>query len=106
MILQEKQGQRAANEARAADDDRTLAGGIDALAPEQLEHAERRGRNEGGVALRGAAGIVRIETIDIFMWWDLLERCISIEAVRQRHLDEDAVDRRVVGQALDPFVEV
>src|SRR2546421_9597994 len=80
-----------------------LAGGIDALAPEQLEDAQRRGRDEGRVPLRQPSGVVRMETVDIFMWRDLLQRLVGIEAVGQRDLDQDAVDRRggsQVGKAL------
>src|SRR5260370_35664805 len=40
------------------------------------------------------------------MWRDLLERVIRIEAVWQRHLDEDAIDGGIAGEGLDPFVQV
>ncbi len=106
MVLEEEQRERTPDEAGAANDDGALTGGIDALTAEEFEHTEGRGRNEGWVPLREAAGIVRMETVDIFMWWDLLERLIRIEAVGQRHLEEDAVDGWVVGQGLDPFAQV
>src|ERR1700737_2121608 len=106
MVLKEEQCQRTPDEAGAPNNDGTLARGIDALPPKQLEHAQRRGRNKGWVPLRQAAGIVRMQAVDIFMWWDSLERFIGIEAIGQRHLDEDAVDRWVGGKGLDPFVQV
>src|SRR5438132_2728377 len=106
MVLKEEKGQRAADQPGAADNDRALAGRVDAFPPEQLEHAEGRGRNEGWVALGEAAGVVGVETVDIFMWWDLLERLIGIEAIGERHLDEDAIDRGIGGQGLDPLVQL
>src|SRR6202171_6417791 len=106
LVWKEKQCERTPDQAGPPDNDGTLARGIDALPQKQLEHAERRSRNEGWVPLRQAAGIVRMQSVDIFMWWDSLERFIGIEAVGQRHLDEDAVDRWVGGKGLDPFVEV
>src|SRR5207302_7292786 len=106
MVLKKKEGQGSPDKPRPAHNDGALAGWIDALAPEQLQDAEWRGRNEGRVALGEAAGVVRVEAVDIFMWWDLLERLFGIEVVREWHLDEDDVDRGVVGQGPDPFVQV
>src|SRR5205823_5322491 len=62
MVLKEEEGQRAPDQAGASNDNGALACGIDALAPEQLEDAQRRGRNEGWVALGQPAGIVGVET--------------------------------------------
>src|SRR2546429_307967 len=76
------------------------------LAPEQLEDAEGRGWNEGWVTLGEAAGVVGMETVDIFMWWDLLEGPVRVEAIGERHLDEDAIDRGIGGQGLDPLVQL
>src|ERR1700681_930338 len=106
MGLQQQEGQRAPYEPGAADNDGALAGGIDALAAEQLEHPQGRRGNEGWISLGEAAGIVRMQTVDIFMWRDLLECLIRIEAVRQRHLDEDAVDRGIVCQGQDALVQI
>src|SRR5438876_551119 len=81
VVLQQQQRQWTTDQPRAADDGGALAGGIDPLSAQQLENAERSGWDEGGVALRQAAGIVGMETVDIFMWRDLLECGISIETV-------------------------
>src|SRR5439155_11154800 len=93
MVLKEQERQRAPDQAGASHDDGALAGGIDSFAPEQLQDAEGRGWNEGWVALGQAAGVVGVETVDIFTWWYPLERLMGVEAIRERHLDEDAVDR-------------
>src|SRR2546423_12247107 len=83
-----------------------LSGRIDALAPQQLEDAQWRRRNEGWIPLRQAASIVWMEPVDIFMWRDLLQRLVGIEAVGQRDLDQDAVDRGVGGQVGDALVQL
>src|SRR5207245_120703 len=105
MILQEKQRYRAAHEAGASDDDGALAGRIDVLTTQQFEHAKWRCRNEGGVALGQPAGVVGVEPVYIFMWRDLFERLIRIETLRQRHLEQDAVDSRIVRQLRDSLVQ-
>src|SRR5438552_3356370 len=106
MVLQQEQRQRPADQAAAADDDGMLSGGIDALAPEQLEDSQRRRRDEGRVPLRQPSGVVRMETVDIFMWRDLLQRLVGIEAFGQRDLDQDAVDRRISSQVGDALVQL
>src|SRR5439155_14131394 len=92
--------------AAAADRDRIVAGGFDALAPEQLEDTQRRRRDEGRIPLRQPSGVVRMETVDIFMLRDLLQHLVGIEAVGQRDLDQDAVDRRVSSQVGDALVQL
>ena len=47
-----------------------------------------------------------METVDIFMWRDLLQRLVGIEAVGQRDLDQDAVDRRVSSQVGNALVQL
>src|SRR6266480_7842523 len=106
VILEQQERQRAPDQAGAADDHRALAGRVDMFAPEQLEDAKGRGWNEGWIALGEPAGVVGVETVDILMWWDLLERLIGIEAGGKRHLDEDAIDRGVVGEGPDPVIQV
>src|SRR5438874_4674599 len=83
-----------------------LSGGIDALAPEQLEDAQRRRRDEGRVALRQPPGVVGMETVDIFMWRDLLEGLVGIEPLRQGHLDQDSVNGGVSGQVGDARLQL
>src|SRR5438094_9779377 len=83
-----------------------LSGGIDALAPEQLEDAEWRRRDEGRVALRQAPGVVGMEPVDIFMWRDLLEGLVGIETIRQGHLDQDSVDGGISRQLSDARLQL
>src|SRR5205823_703417 len=97
---------RPAHQAAAADDDRMLTGGINALAAKQLEDAQRRRRDECRVALRQAPGVVGVESVDIFMWRDLLEGLVGIEPLRQGHLDQDSVNGGISRQVSDARLQL
>src|SRR4029077_8448781 len=87
VVLEQQQRDRPADEARAADHDGALAGGVDVLAAQKLENAEWRGRDESGVSLGQSARVVRVKPVDIFMWWDLFECLVRIETIRQWQLE-------------------
>ena len=77
--------------------DRAHARRVDVDLAQQAHAALRRARHEHRPALREVAEARRGEAVDVLRRIERADHRVAVEVLRQRHLDEDAVD---VGSAL------
>ena len=94
LLVQQQLRHRLADDVGAADDDGALAREIAEAVLQQHEAAERRARHQALAAGREPPGIDDMEAVDILGRIDGVEDRLGIDLLRQRQLDEDAVDRR------------
>ena len=99
--LQQQVRHRLPDDVRAPDHDGPRPGDLDAVLVEQPHHAERGGGDERRPAQVEQAGVGGMESVDVLRRVERLDRHRLVEVLRQRRLDEDAVDRVVVVQLLD-----
>ena len=66
-------------------------------------HAERRTRNQSGIAEQQAAEIQRVERVDVLGWIDGLRDGLGRDRLRKRKLDEDSVHRVVAIEPVEPL---
>ncbi len=85
-LAAEQQHLRQPDQRRAADDDRPLAGGRDAVALEQPHHAERRARHVAGQAAHEPAHRALGEPVDVLLGRQQRQHRLGVEAVGQRQL--------------------
>ena len=74
---------------------------LDAVLVEQLEDAERRSGHVRGRAGEKQPRIQRMDAVDVLHRIDRVDHAAFVESVRERQLDEDAVDRIVCVQLGD-----
>ena len=96
VALEEEMRHRLADDRRAADHDGARALERDLVLVEHPHDAERRARDERRPAEVEAAGVDRVDPVDVLLRRDRLDDPVLVEVVRQRELDEEPVDR-VVG---------
>ena len=106
--LQEHRGGDADHVA-SADDDCFFAGDLDPAAFQELDASARCARDEQGLAsaLREAAGVERVESVDVLLVVDGAEDAFLVDVAGHRELHEDAVDVRVgvvVGDDLEDLL--
>ncbi len=92
---------RLADEVRASDDDGLGALQRDVVGVEQLDHPERRARPQPGLALGESPGAERGEPVDVLERADEAGQCATVEAGRNRQLEQDPADLRVLVALLD-----
>ncbi len=80
---------------RTADHDRSLADGLDAVALQQADDAQRGGRDVAGKIAYEAAERLGGQAVDVFFGRQHGQHRLGIEMVGHRQLAEDAVHRRV-----------
>ena len=93
--LQEQHAHRFADGVAAADHDGMLAAQVDAGGFDQLHAAIRRARTKALKAGHQFAGRQHRVAVDVLGGRDGLDDFGWIDVLRQRHLHQDAVDRRV-----------
>jgi hypothetical protein len=86
---------RLSDDVAAPDDDRPLALRVDAVVVEHHHHPERRAGAHDALAEQEIADVPGMEAVDIEARVDRVEDLALVDVVRQRQLDEDAVDARV-----------
>ena len=86
---------------RPADDDGVATGDLDAGPAEDLDRGMRGGRQEAFIAEAEQAGVERMDAVDVLGRVDRVDDGAQPDRRRQRHLDDDPVDRRVVVQVAD-----
>ena len=62
------------------------------LRSQNLDDAGRSARREAGLAALQAACVDGMEAVDVLVGSDCLEETLGVDVLRQRKLDEDAVD--------------
>ncbi|KAF1858236.1 hypothetical protein Lal_00014736 [Lupinus albus] len=95
VLLQEQQRHRLADRVAAADDDGVLAAQVDAGRLDQLHAAVRRARAEAFQAGHQFAGGQHGIAVHVLAGRDGFDDFRRVDVLRQRHLDEDAVDGRI-----------
>ena len=101
VLLDEHERGRHADHGGAADDDGVLAGDLDPGAPEDLDGGVGRRRQEPVVAEAQQAGVERVDAVDVLGRIDRVDDGAQSDRRRERHLDDDAVDSRVVVELAD-----
>lgn len=106
VLAAEEGAHGRADNVAAAEDDGVLAADVDPGRLEEEHDARRGARCEQGLARAGReeADVVRVEAVDVLLWRDGLgDAALTVAAnlVRQRELDDDAMDVRVGVEALD-----
>jgi hypothetical protein len=99
--LQEQHRLRLADDVAASDDHRMRAGQRHTGVFEQLHHAIGGARHEARLAGHQRTDVADMKAVDILQRRNGLDHPLRVQVGRQRHLDQDAVHRRVVVQVVD-----
>ncbi|MPM92222.1 hypothetical protein SDC9_139357 [bioreactor metagenome] len=86
---------RLADDVGTADDHGFLASQINIALLEHLHDAVRGTRDETRCTLRQGANVLGMEAVDILLGGDGFEHFLFVEMLRQRQLDQDAVNGRI-----------
>ena len=84
-----------------ADDDRVAAFDLDPGAAQDLDRGVRRGRQEAVVAETEQPGVHRVDPVDVLGRIDRVDDRSQPDGAGKRHLDDDAIDGRVVVELAD-----
>ena len=93
VLLDQQERGRHADHRRATDDDRVAARDLDPGPPQDLDRGVGRRRQEPVVAEAEEAGVERVDPVDVLGRVDGVDDRAQPDRRRQRHLDDDAVDR-------------
>ena len=95
VLLDEQERGRHPDDRGATDDDRVAAGDLDPGPAQDLDRGMGRRRQEAVVAEAEQAGVERVDAVDVLGRVDRVDDRAQADRRRERHLDDDAVDRRV-----------
>ena len=98
---QQLHGHRATDDIGGADDYSVHAVQVLTGALQQGHDAFWRAGAQKRNALGQAADVVGVETVDVFIWADAFEQQRGIQMLRKWQLQENAVDGRIVVEAVD-----
>ena len=93
MSVQEHHGHRLAHDVTTADHNCVRALQLDVVLPEQRHHPERRCWHVRRIAEVEVPGVERVEAVDVLDGLDSADDARLVGVLRERELDEDAVDR-------------
>ena len=96
VALEQQVRDRLADDLAAADHDRVRALELDVVLVQEGQDPERRRGNVRRLAEVELAGVERVEAVDVLDRLDGADDAVLVDAVRERQLDEDAVDGVVV----------
>ena len=94
VLADEQEGGRHPDDRRPTDDDRVATGHRDPGAAQDLDRRVGRRRQEAVVAEPEETGVERVDPVDVLGRIDRVDDRSQPDRRRQRHLDDDAVDRR------------
>ena len=101
VLAEEQERRRQADDGRPADDDRVLALDLDPGAAQDLDRRMRGRGQEAVVAEAEQAGVQRMDAVDVLGRVDRVDDRAQPDRRRQRHLDDDPVDTRVLVEGPD-----
>ena len=101
VLGQQQLRHRLADQDRAPDHHRILAGKIAEPVLEQHQRTKRRAGDKAGQAQRKPAGADRGQPVNVLVRADPRDHRLLVEVLRERQLNEDAVDHRVGIQPVD-----
>ncbi len=101
VLLDEQERGRHADHGGPADDDRVAALDLDPRPAEDLDRRMGRGGQEAVVAQAEETGVERVDAVDVLGRVDRVDDRAQADRRRERHLDDDAVDGRVVVELAD-----
>ena len=101
VLLDEQERGRHPDHGGPADDDRVAALDLDPGPAEDLDGRMGGGGQEAVVAQPEEPGVERVDAVDVLGRIDRVDDRAQADRRRERHLDDDAVDGRVVVELAD-----
>ena len=101
LLLHHELSHRLTNDVGTSKDDALLTTGLDVIALQQGNDAQRRCRNEARQTNRHTAHVDGMETVDILTIVDGLDNLLLVDVLGQGELNDKAIDIVVVVQFVD-----
>jgi hypothetical protein len=105
VLADEQKRRRHAHDRRSADDDRPLPLDLDGGPAKDLDGGVGGRRKEPVIAEAEQPGVERVDPVDVLRRIDRVDDAPQPDGRRQRHLDDDPVDRRIVVERPDGLDE-
>ena len=101
VLLDEQEGRRHADDGGAPDDDGVSPCDLDPGPAQDLDRRVRGRRQEAVIAEAQEPGVERVDPVDVLGRVDGVDDRPQPDGRRERHLDDDAIDGRIVVERTD-----